>query len=121
MERVNFYVAPRYSRNIQEPPQINVTFADNSIDYLELTHYKMKDKSPIRCNYQGRLRQNPSSIVAVTGCLNKPGDKMEVTMFSEKAKHKMFSVDFNGNTEPIKGPFEDGGLRSFNFNIFLEV
>ena len=124
---VKFDVAPgnylegglqRNMRSIQEPPQINVTFADKTKDNLELTHHRMKSDSPIRCNYLGNLRHSRSSIVAVTGCLDKPGDKMEVTMYSnKKAKSMMYTVDYNGKTEPIKGAFEDGGFRIFNFNI----
>ena len=124
-DMVKFDVAPRSClggadqclRSIQQAPEINVTFADKSKDTLELTHHKMKADSPMRCNYLGNLRHDRASVVAVTGCLDKPGDKMEVTMFSTKAKNMMYTVDYNGNTEAIKGAFEDGGIRIYNFNI----
>ena len=123
---VKFDVAPsnclggefQCMKNVQEPPQINVTFPDKSKDNLELTHHRLNDESPIGCNYLGHLRGSRISIVAVTGCLDKPADKMEVTMFSQKAQNKMYTVDYNGKTEPIKGAFEDGGLHMLNFNIF---
>ena len=108
-------------RTIQNPPQINVIFADKSIDNFELKHHRMKADSPIRCNYLGHLRSNRSSIVAVTGCLDELGDKMDITMFSEKAKNKMYTVDCTGKTEALKGPFEDGGFRIFNFNILFSL
>ena len=97
------------SRSIEEPPTIQVTFADGRKDALELNHYKHSEKSSIGCNYIGALRSDPTSSVAVSGCLNKPGDKMEVTMISDYSKNQMFAVDFNGNTEVIHNPFEIGG------------
>ena len=109
------------TRVIEMPPQINVTFADKSIDNFELKHHRIKADSPIRCNYLGHLRSNRSSIVAVTGCLDKPGDRMEITMFSEKTKNKMYTVDYNGKTEPLKGPFEGGGFRIFKFNMCFSL
>ena len=87
------------SRSIEEAPTIQVTFADGRKDALELNHYKHNEKSSIGCNYIGTLRNDPTSSVAVSGCLNKPGDKMEVTMISDSCKNQMFMVDFNGNAE----------------------
>ena len=95
-----------------EAPTIEVTFANGVKDALVLSHYKMNEDAAIGCNYLGHLRSSPSSSVGVTGCLNKPGDRMEVTMISENNLNKMFSVDFFGNAEVIKNPFEEGG-RSF--------
>jgi hypothetical protein len=94
---------------VEEAPTIEVTFANGDNDDLVLSHYKMNENAVIGCNYIGHLRRSPSSSVGVTGCLNKPGDKMEVTMISEKNINNMFSVDFYGNAEIIKTPFEEGG------------
>ena len=102
------------SRSIEVPPTIEVTL--NGVkDGLELTHYRMNDKSVVGCNYLGYLRNSPSSSVAVTGCLNNPGDRMEVTMISKNNVNKMFSVDFNGNAEIIKSPFDEGGKFLYIF------
>jgi hypothetical protein len=95
---------------VEEAPTIEVTFANGVKDDLVLSHYKMNENAVIGCNYIGHLRSSPSSSVGVTGCLIKPGDKMEVTMISEKNLNKMFSVDFYGNAEIIKTPFEEGGI-----------
>ena len=107
------------SRSMEVPPTIDVTL--NGVkDGLELTHYRMNDESAVGCNYLGYLRNSPSSSVAVTGCLNKPGDRMEVTMISKNSVHKMFSVDFNGNAEIIKNPFEEGG-EIIRFNVSFGI
>jgi len=63
------------SRSIDEPPTVEVTFANGVKDCLELTHYKMHEKAVVGCNYHGSLKNDPSAVVAVTGCLNKPGTK----------------------------------------------
>ena len=98
------------SRSIEEPPAIQVTFENGIKDDLELTHFRMNDESAVGCNYIGHLRSQPSSSVGVTGCLNKPGDRMDVTMISKHNKNKMFSVDFDGNAEVIPNPFAAGGM-----------
>jgi len=106
-DKVKFNVIS--SRSIEEPPSIEVTL-NGLKGGLELTHYRMNDESAVGCNYLGYLRNTPSSSVAVTGCLNKPGDRMEVTIISEGNINQMFTVDFNGNAEIIKSPFEEGAL-----------
>ena len=70
-------------------------------------------ETPLGCRYIGRLQNSPSSSVAVTGCLNKPDDKMEVTMISDRNFYNMFSVDFSGNTEVIKNPLGKEGYLYF--------
>ena len=101
------------SRSIEEPPTIEVMFANGVKDELELTHYKAN--KVIGCNYIGHLKNSPSSSVGVTGCLNEPGDKMEVTIISKHNKNKMFIVDFDGNAEIIKNPFGEGGSNNLVF------
>ena len=97
------------SRSINEPPSIRVTFANGVQDDLELTQYKFHESSEGGCNYIGRLRNDLSSSVAVTGCLNNPGDSMDVTLISKNNINKMFSIDFFGNAEIIDNPFEQEG------------
>ena len=94
---------------MEEAPTIGVAFANGVKDELVLSHYKMNDDAVIGCNYLGHLRGSPSSSVAVTGCLNKPGDRMEVTMISDNNINKMFSVDFYGTAKIIQNPFEGEG------------
>ena len=98
------------SKIMNEPPSISVSFASGVQDDLILTHYKMYESSMGGCNYLGRLRNSPSSSVAVTGCMNKPGDRMDITLISEHNINKMFTVDFFANTEIVKNPFGNGGI-----------
>ena len=90
-------------------------FENGEQDELELSHYKVNEKATSGCNYLGHLRSNPSSNVAVTGCLAKPGDHLEVTIVSPDNINKMFKVDYDGNAEIIENPFEKGGRKLFNF------
>ena len=70
----------------------------------------MNEDAVVGCNYLGHLKSDPaSSSVAATGCLNNPGDRMDVTIISENNINKMFSVDFDGHAEVISNPFEEGG------------
>ena len=94
---------------MNEPPSIRIAFANGVQDDLELTQYKFHESSEGGCNYLGRLRNDIASSVAVTGCLNQPGDLMDVTLISKNNINKMFSVDFFGNAEKITNPFEQGG------------
>merc|ERR1719322_2106550 len=91
-EKIKFNI--RASRIVEEPPKIQVTFANGLQDDLELSHYKMNDKAEVECNYLGHLRSDPTSNVAVTGCLSQPGDHVEVTILSPNNFNKMFKVDY---------------------------
>ena len=95
---------------MDEPPMIQVTFSNGIQDEFELTQYKINERSIGGCNYLGRLRKDPYSSVAVTGCINKPGDKMEVTLLSENNINRMFLVDINGNAQIVRYPLQDGGI-----------
>ena len=104
------------STRMDVPPSIKVSFPSGAEDVLELTYYMLQEGSNRSCNYLGHLRNTPFSSAAVTGCLNKHGDKMEITLISEHNSNMMFTVDFDGNTEIIRNPFQDGGmLRSMNY------
>jgi len=105
-EKLKFDVVS--SRSIEEPPTMKVTFHNGLEDDLELTHYKMNKAAPIGCNYIGRLRGDPTSSVAVSGCLNKPEDRLQVTLHSKNNFNKMFKVDSFGNAEIVRSPFQDG-------------
>ena len=108
--------APKFhvvtSRSIEEPPTIHVTFANGLHDDFDLRHYKMNKVAPIGCNYIGHLREDPSSSIAVTGCLNNPEDRLQVTLNSRNSINKMFKVDSFGNVEIVRSPFQDGGKIS---------
>ena len=97
-------------QGVKSAPVITVHFANGIKDDLVLEEYKINKDSPASCNYIGRLRSHPSSV-AVTGCMEKPGDRMEITLFSEYNRNSMmYAVDFSGNTQVIENPFKNGGL-----------
>ena len=118
-ERLRFDVTA--SRSLNQPPSIQVRFANGVQDELELTQYKFDGKSEVGCNFLGRLRNDVASSVAVTGCLNKPGDIMEVTLLSKNNINKLFKVDFDGNAEVLENPFENGGIKEIKNTISLHV
>ena len=95
-------------------------FANGHEDEIDLKHYKLQELSVEGCNYLGNLRNTPSSSVAVTGCLNNPEDKMEITLISDHNRHKMFAVDVDGNTISLSSPFEEGG-RSQSINMIYFI
>ena len=102
-----------------------MSFPNGVEDEIALQHFKIHESPIGMCNYIGHLRHTVSSSVAVTGCLKKPGDTMEITMISEHNSNKMFVVDFHGNTEIVFSPFETGGMskrlneiKSYQVRVF---
>merc|ERR1711997_61496 len=60
------------------------------------------------CNFNGHLKSD-NSTVAVTGCLNKPGDKMHITILSKhNTVSSMYELDHKGNAKPLKNPMKKG-------------
>ena len=88
------------SKNKLEVPLIKVTFANGVEDHFDLKHYN-PGIGGIGCNYLGRLMNDVSSSVAVTGCLDKPGDTLDITMISKNSNYSLFVVDYFGNTKII--------------------
>ena len=88
-------------------PTIGVTFTDGTKDILDLENAEKggSARSIKSCRYLGKLRQDVQSSAAATGCLNKRGDKIEITLISNRAKDQLFSVDFDGKTKVLKNPF----------------
>ena len=84
-------------------PAIEVHFENGVSDSMVLEPYASS-----ACNFIGRLA-NRDSNVAVTGCLNKPGDKMDITLLSDLNTNHMFQMDFFGNVEVVENPFKDQG------------
>ena len=87
-----------------DPPQILVTFPSGINDEFVLKHHIVGPSMKKRCNYLGHIQNSLSSSVAVTGCMKKPGDKIDITMISPHSGLKMYSVDFFGNAEAIEIP-----------------
>ena len=81
-------------------PEVKVGFENGLTHEMVLEPYS---NSP--CNFIGRLKNVPSSSVAVTGCLEKPGDKMHITMISDiKTKSSIFELDFYGQVTALQNP-----------------
>ena len=99
------------SENINDPPKINVLFANGDEDEIDLIHHRLHESSKNSCNYLGNLRKTPFSSVAVTGCLKKPEDKMEITLISNRNQHTIFTVNMEGKTQSLASPFEEGGIQ----------
>ena len=119
-ERLQFDVTS--SRSLSQPPSVQVTFPNGVQDELELTEHKpYGSSSNAGCNFLGRLRNDVASSAAVTGCLDKPGDIMEVTLISRNNINKMFKVDFDGNVDVLANPFENGGNKEIKNAISLHV
>ena len=87
-----------------DPPQILITFPSGIQDEFILKHHIVGPSLKKRCNYLGHIQNSLSSSVAVTGCMRKPGDKIDITMISPHSGLKMYSVDFFGNAEAIEIP-----------------
>ena len=76
----------------------------SKFDAFRGTHLSSHD----HCNYIGRL-YHENTPVALTGCLEQPGDKMDVTIVSKHlGSSKMFQVDFHGNVEEIESELGNG-------------
>ena len=113
-EEVKFEIVS--SRSVSNPPTIRVTFSNGVKDELDLTQYKMNDRSKGGCNYFGRLKNDPNSSVGITGCLNKPEDEMEVILLSKNNENSMFLVDFFGNVK-----MEPHFKQALNVGKFLNL
>ena len=88
-----------YSRS--NVPEMSVTFENGVTDRMVLEPYR---NGP--CNFIGKLKSHQGST-AVTGCLNKPGDKMHITLLSElNTKSAAYEMDFDGHLKAIENPFQ---------------
>ena len=80
---------------------MTVTFENGVTDGMVLEPYR---NSP--CNFIGKLKIHQGST-AVTGCLNKPGDKMHITLLSElNTKSAAYELDFDGHLTDVENPFQ---------------
>ena len=83
-------------------PEMSVTFENGITDDLLLEPY-----SKSACNFIGKLKSYTSSL-AVTGCMNNPGDKMHITLLSElNTKSAMYELDFHGHLSALENPFKN--------------
>ena len=82
-------------------PDISVTFENGENHEMILEPYT---NSP--CNFIGTLKNLPSSV-AVTGCMNSPGDTIHITLLSELNQNSpMYEMDYDGYVTALESPFQ---------------
>ena len=105
-----------YSRS--NVPEMSVTFENGQ------THEMILEPYFGRCNFIGSLKSEPGSSLAATGCLEKPGDKMHITLLSAyNTLGATYTVDYDGhvtaNESPIKN--QTGIKPLFNNSQLNEI
>ena len=75
-------------------PKIKVIFASGLIDEMILEP-SFPGPTCFPCNFLGKLKDTAPTNVAVTGCLEKPGDKMEITMYGTQPSWGL-DLDYGG-------------------------
>ena len=104
---------------------MEVTFGNGQKDTMVLRHYNaFPDSTNIDhtrlCNYLGHLKYEQDARVAVTGCADERNleGKMYITLLSNRSPHqKSFSMDLDGNVEPIKIMGSNDGYLEIPKNI----
>ena len=83
-------------------PKIKVIFASGLIDEMILEPaFPGPNCSP--CIFLGKLKDTAPTNVAVTGCLEKPGDKMEISM-SLPQHGWVLTLDYGGQVTVHRTP-----------------
>jgi len=99
-----------YSRS--NIPEMLVTFQNGDAHEMVLEPYS---DSP--CNFIGHLKTIPSTL-AVTGCMNKPGDTMHITLLSDiNTVSAMYELDFEGQVSALENPFKHQKERSGKYPL----
>ena len=79
---------------------MSVTFENGEAHEMVLEPYS---ESP--CNFIGKLK-NVESSVAVTGCMEKAGDKMHITILSDiNNGDTTYELGFDGQVTAQENPF----------------
>ena len=88
-----------YSRS--NLPEMAVTFENGQTHEMILEPYS---NSP--CNFVGKLKNNDGTV-AVTGCLDNPGDKMHITLLSDlNTKSSIYELNYDGEVTALENPFK---------------
>merc|ERR1711936_118922 len=88
-----------YSRS--NIPEMSVTLENGETHEMVLEPYS---ESP--CNFIGSLK-NVDSSLAVTGCMNKAGDKMHITLLSDvNTRATTYELGFDGQVTAQENPFK---------------
>ena len=87
-----------YSRS--NIPEMSVTFENGETHEMVLEPYS---ESP--CNFIGSLK-NVDSSLAVTGCMDKAGDKMHITLLADaNTRSTTYELGFDGQVTAQENPF----------------
>ena len=87
-----------YSRS--NIPEMSITLENGETHEMVLEPYS---ESP--CNFIGSLK-NVDSSLAVTGCMNKAGDKMHITLLSDvNTRATTYELGFDGQVTAQENPF----------------
>ena len=97
-----------YSRS--NVPELSVTFANGQTQEMILEPYYES-----RCNFIGSIKSEPGSSVGVTGCLDKQGDEMHITLLSAlNIGSTSYTGDYDGHVSAIESPFKNQkGMKLF--------
>jgi len=99
-----------YSRS--NVPEMSVTFENGDNHAMVLESYS---NSP--CNFIGQLKNVPSSL-AVTGCMDNPGDKMHITLLSDlNTRATTYELDYEGQVTAQENPFKSQTERSGKYPL----
>jgi len=99
-----------YSRS--NIPEMSVTLENGETHEMVLEPYS---ESP--CNFIGSLK-NVDSSLAVTGCMNKAGDKMHITLLSDvNTRATTYELGFDGQVTAQENPFNSQTERSGKFPL----
>jgi len=101
LKRLPSFKIAGYSRS--NVPELSVTFANGQTQEMILEPYYES-----RCNFIGSIKSEPGSSVGVTGCLDKQGDEMHITLLSAlNIGSTSYTVDYDGHVSAIESPFKN--------------
>lgn len=91
-----------YSRS--NVPEMSVTFENGETHEMILEPYS---ESESQCNFIGSLKSEPGSSLAVTGCMEKPGDEMHITLLSAfNTLATTYTLDYDGRVTAVESPIK---------------
>ena len=99
-----------YSRS--NVPEMSVTFENGETHEMILEPYS---ESESQCNFIGSLKSEPGSSLAVTGCMEKPGDEMHITLLSAfNTLATTYTLDYDGRVTAVESPIKhQKGIQPF--------
>ena len=110
-------IEPRSALDI---PSIAITFANGVKDALVLERFYPTEQSrmekKVSCNFIGRLENEKTACVAVTGC---PGEEMAFTIKSKHSENIGYILYQDGQLESVESTFKV--ILSRNYNLSIQI